>query len=78
VWSSNGIVCLVETFKNDMKLVFAKGACMDNLQHLFNARMQSSTDRAIEFHEGDTVPVEAIQRIVAEGVRLNAEKATSK
>lgn len=74
VWSCSGIVCLAETFKNDIKLVFRKGAVMKDSDHVFNARLQSKTDRAIAFQEGDSVPREAIQRLVREGIRLNSER----
>ena len=71
VWSHNGIVCLIETFKIDQKLVFKKGAQMNDLQHHFNARLNSSTDRAIEYHEGDTIDEAVIKELVTEAVQLN-------
>lgn len=78
VWSHDGILCIAEVFKNDVKLVFFKGAQMADLQKHFNARLNSSTDRAIEFHEGDTVDESALKQIVAEAVRLNEAKANKK
>jgi hypothetical protein len=74
VWSQDGILCLAETFKDNIKLVFPKGARMDGYQEQFNARLNSSTDRAIEFHEGDTVDPAIIKNLVAEAQRLNALK----
>lgn len=74
VWSHNGIICIAETFKNDVKLVFFKGAYMKDPQNLFNARLKSKTDRAIEFHEGDGVDEAALSALVREGVQLNLNK----
>ncbi len=75
VWSHNGILCIAEVFKNDIKLAFFKGAQMKDSQQLFNARLNSKTDRAIEFREGDTVDEAALQALVHEAIRLNAAKA---
>jgi hypothetical protein len=75
VWYRDGIFCLAETFKNDIKIVFTKGAEMDELQEYFNARLKSSTDRAIEYHEGDEVDEAVIRKITLEAVRLNSMKA---
>ena len=77
VWSHDGIVCITETFKNDIKLVFFKGALMSGMEEHFNARLKSKTDRAIEFHDGDTVDTEVIKMLVEKGVELNiAKRAT--
>lgn len=78
VWSHDGILCLAETFKDNIKLVFFKGAQMESLQQHFNARLNSSTDRAIEFHDGDPVNEAVIQQLVTEAVRLNELKAASR
>lgn len=75
VWSSNGIVCIVQTFKNDSKLVFFKGAFLNDPKGLFNARLNSTTDRAIEFHDGDPVDSEGIKALVVEAVKYNADKS---
>lgn len=74
VWSHNGILCILETFKNDQKLVFFKGAQMKSLQKHFNARLNSRTDRAIEFREGDPIDEAVIKELVVEAVRLNILK----
>ena len=74
VWSHDGIVCILETFKDNQKLVFFKGVQMKDPKGLFNARLNSSTDRAIEFHEGDTIDEDGIKALVEEAVRLNTEK----
>lgn len=74
VWSHDGILCIAETFKNDIKLVFFKGVQMKDPKKLFNARLNSRTDRAIEFHEGDTVNEAALKGLVLEAVELNKSK----
>lgn len=75
VWSHEGILCIAETFKNDIKLVFFKGVHMKDPKKLFNARLMSKTDRAIEFHDGDTVDKVALKGLVLEAVELNKLKA---
>lgn len=74
VWYHDGIMCLAETFKSDIKLVFTKGAYMEDPKGLFNARLNSSTDRAIELHEGDTVDEAGVSALVREAVGLNRTK----
>lgn len=71
VWSHNGIVCRVEIFNDDLKLVFSKGAQMQDQQKLFNARLNSSAERAIEFHDGDTINEAELRALVIEAVQLN-------
>ena len=75
VWSHNGILCIAEVFKNDIKLVFFKGAQMKDTHNLFNARLNSKTDRAIEFREGDTVYEAALHTLVIEAVELNTAQS---
>lgn len=74
VWSSNGMVCRTETFKDNMKLIFNKGAQLHDTHQIFNARLKGKTDRAIEFHEGDSVNEPALAALVVEAVRLNVLK----
>lgn len=74
VWSHDGIICIAETFKNDIKLVFFKGSQMKDPNNLFNARLKSKTDRAIEFHEGDTIDGAALKDLVLEAAELNESK----
>lgn len=76
VWSHSGIICIAETWKDNIKLVFFKGAKMKNTRRLFNARLKSSTDRAIEFCEGDSVNQPALMELVREAMDLNLEKAS--
>ena len=74
VWSHNGIVCRMETFKDNEKLVFSKGAFLKDSHKLFNARLQASTDRAIEFKEGDSVNEAALSALIKEAVAFNTSK----
>lgn len=74
VWSHNGIVCRMETFKDNEKLVFSKGAFLKDSGKLFNARLQASTDRAIEFKEGDIVNEAALSALIKEAVAFNTSK----
>lgn len=74
VWSHDDILCIVETFKNDIKLTFFKGAQLKDPKHLFNARLKSRTDRAIEFREGDIVREAELQALILEAVKLRTAK----
>ena len=75
VWSHDGIVCIAETWKEKVVLIFFKGVHMSDPSKLFNARLKSSTDRAIEFHESDTVDEAGIRQLVLEAVEINKSKA---
>ncbi len=70
----NGIVCIAQTFKNDIKLVFFQGPQLDDPHKLFNARLKSTT-RAIEFREGDPIDELGIQALVCEAILWNTNKA---
>jgi hypothetical protein len=78
VWSHDGILCLAETWKDNIKLIFPKGVYMTDPQKLFNARLKSSTDRAIEFREGDDVDEVALKDLVIEAVELNKSKKSKR
>ena len=71
VWSHHGILCMADTLKNAVRLTFPKGAQMQGPNKLFNARLDSNTVRAIDFHEGDTVDEAGLQALVREAVGLN-------
>ena len=75
VWSHDGIVCIGEALKNAVRLTFPKGALLKDPKHLFNARLDSNSVRAVDFGEDDTVDEAALKALVLEGVRLNAAKA---
>ncbi len=77
VWEHDGILCIAETWKDNIKLVFFKGAQMRDERKLFNARLQSSTDRAVEYREGDTVDEDGLKALVYEAIELNQVKNRS-
>ena len=55
VWSHDGIICTGETYKNVVKLTFARGASLKDPRGLFNSSLEGNTRRAIDFHEGDKI-----------------------
>lgn len=71
VWSSNGIVCFAEIWKNDIKLIFPKGASLKDPKKLFNARLKSNTARSIEIHEDDVIDESGLAELVCEGIKQN-------
>jgi hypothetical protein len=74
VWSHNGIICVGDTLKNAVRLTFPKGATMKDPKKLFNTRLDSSTVRAIDFHEGDNVDEAALKALILEAVKQNTSK----
>lgn len=74
VWSHDGIVCIGDALKNAVRLTFPKGALMKDPIELFNARLDSNSVRAIDFHEGDPVDEAALKALILEAVRLNTLK----
>jgi hypothetical protein len=72
VWSLDGIVCIGEVLKNAVRLTFPKGTQMKDPKKLFNARLNSSGVRAIDFGEGEKVPEAALKALIREAVELNA------
>jgi hypothetical protein len=75
VWSHDGIICIGEPLKNATRLTFPSGAAIEDPKKLFNARLDSTSVRAIDFHEGDPVDEAALKAIILEAVRLNTLKA---
>ncbi|WP_425600789.1 DUF1801 domain-containing protein [Frateuria edaphi] len=71
VWSHAGIVCTGETYKNVVKVTFAKGARLEDPAGLFNASLDGNTRRAIDIHEGETVDEAALAALVRAAVALN-------
>jgi hypothetical protein len=74
VWSHDGIICTGETYKNVVKMTFAKGAALDDPARLFNASLEGNTRRAIDFHEGERINEAALQVLVRAAVALNKSK----
>lgn len=75
VWSCNGMICTGETYKNAVKMTFAKGASLDDPSGLFNASLDGNTRRAIDFHKGDDIDEDALKALVRAAVALNAARA---
>jgi hypothetical protein len=71
VWSHAGIICTGETYKNVVKMTFAKGASLEDPSGLFNASLEGNTRRAIDLHEGDEIDEEALQALIRAAVALN-------
>lgn len=71
VWSRNGIVCTGETYKNVVKMTFAKGASLDDPSGLFNSSLEGKVRRAIDIREGDEVNEAALKDLVRAAVSLN-------
>ena len=78
VWSHDGMVCTGETYKQVVKLTFARGAALPDPQGLFNASLEGNTRRAIDIREGQVIDAEAfktlIRAAVAENLRISAGK----
>ena len=73
VWSHGGIVCTGETYKNIVKMTFAKGAALKDPSGLFNSSLDGNVRRAIDIHEGDKVDKKALKTLVRAAVALNLE-----
>jgi hypothetical protein len=71
VWSHNGIVCTGETYKDKVKLTFARGASLPDPAGLFNSSLEGNTRRAIDFHEDDVIDEKALQALIRAAVTLN-------
>ena len=77
VWSHDGIICTGESYKNVVKLTFAKGASLKDPARLFNSSLDGNTRRAIDIHEGEDVDASAFQALVRQAVALNrSDKST--
>jgi hypothetical protein len=71
VWSHGGIVCTGETYKNVVKMTFAKGAALQDPSGLFNSSLDGNVRRAIDIHEGDKVDAAALKNLIRAAVILN-------
>src|ERR687884_585850 len=71
VWSHDGLICTGETYKNVVKMTFAKGAALKDPSGLFNSSLDGNTRRAIDFHEGDRVDEDAFKALIRAAVSLN-------
>jgi hypothetical protein len=77
VWSHAGIICTGETYKNVVKMTFAKGASLADPSGLFNASLEGSTTRAIDLREGDKIDEKALQALIRAAVALNTARPRS-
>lgn len=73
VWEHAGIICTGETYKDKVKLTFAKGASLDDPSGIFNASLDGNTRRAIDFREGDTIDEKALTALIRASVVLNTK-----
>jgi hypothetical protein len=78
VWSRDGMVCTGESYKQVVKLTFARGAALKDPAGLFNSSLDGNVRRAIDIHEGERVNARAFQELVRAAVALNASKPSAK
>ena len=72
IWSHDGIICTGESYKNHVKLTFAKGASLKDPARLFNSSLEGNVRRAIDIHEGEEVDASAFKTLVRQAVALNS------
>ena len=77
MWYHDGMICTGETYKNVVKMTFAKGAALNDPSGLFNSSLDGNTRRAIDFREGETIDEEALKTLVRAAVTLNKSTARS-
>ncbi len=75
VWSHDGLICTGETYKNVVKMTFARGAGLKDPSGLFNSSLGGNTRRAIDFHEGENINEDALKTLVRAAVALNTSTA---
>ncbi len=75
VWSHEGLICTGETYKNKVKMTFAKGAALEDPSGLFNSSLNGNTRRAIDFREDEKIDEEALKALIRAAVTLNASRA---
>ena len=75
VWYHDGMICTGESYRNMVKMTFAKGAALDDPSGLFNSSLDGNTRRAIDFHEGETIDEDALKTLIQAAVTLNKSKA---
>lgn len=75
VWSHSGLICTGETYRNVVKMTFAKGASLADPSGLFNSSLEGNVRRAIDFHEGDKLDEKALKALVRAAVTLNKSSA---
>ena len=78
VWEHAGMICTGETYKNVVKMTFAKGAALPDPSRLFNSSLEGSTRRAIDFREGDQIDEKALKALIRAAVALNTSSAAQR
>ena len=78
VWSHAGMICTGETYKQVVKMTFAKGASLEDPSGLFNSSLDGNTRRAIDFREGDKIDEEALKALIRAAVALNTSSAAQR
>jgi hypothetical protein len=73
-WEHDGIICTGESYKDKVKLTFARGAALEDPSKLFNSSLDGGTRRAIDFREGETVDEQAFKALIREAVALNGSR----
>jgi hypothetical protein len=77
VWAHDGLICTGETYKNVVKMTFAKGAALEDPSELFNSGLDGNTRRAIDFREGEKINEKALKTLLRAAVTLNKSRAKS-
>lgn len=78
VWSHDGLICTGETYKNIVKMTFARGAALEDPAGLFNSSLDGNTRRAIDFHEGEKINEKALKALVRAAVASNKSRQSAK
>ena len=78
VWEHDGIICTGETYKNAVKLTFAKGAALEDPSGLFNSSLEGNVRRAIDIHQGDKINEKALKALIRAAVALNMATRTAR
>jgi len=78
VWYCGGMICTGETYKEVVKMTFAKGAALDDPSRLFNSSLEGNVRRAIDFREGEEIDEEALKALIRAAVTLNASGARAR
>jgi hypothetical protein len=74
VWSDHGMICTGETYKDKVKMTFAKGASLEDPSGLFNSSLEGKVRRAIDIREGDRIDEEGLKALILEAVALNESR----
>jgi hypothetical protein len=78
VWSHDGMICTGETYKDAVKMTFAKGAAIADPTRLFNSSLEGNTRRAIDFRQGDKIDEPSLKALIRAAVALNTSQASNR